>query len=99
MKPAEFWAETPAGLIEWIGTVTKHSVKRDTTLAWQIANLMKVGFHAPKKFPDLDKLVSVKPKKTVSKQALLADARLAELMAMPIDPAKVPSWAKEKKKR
>ena len=99
MKPAEFWAETPAELTDWIRVSSKHQAEAATVLAWQIGNLSKIGFHAPAKFPKLDQLIkSSSQAKPISREARLADAKLAALMAMPIDEAKVPDWAKEKKR-
>ncbi|MBO6507402.1 MAG: hypothetical protein JJ979_02765 [Roseibium sp.] len=98
MKLAEFWAETPSEITDWIRIVSKHTAERDITRAWQNANLTKIGFHSPKKFPNLDQLLSQQPKKK-SQKTLYAEAKLAELMALPIDEAKVPAWAREKQKR
>lgn len=97
MKPAEFWAETPSELIDWIGTVSKNNVQRDVSLAWQISNLTKIGFHAPKKFPDLKTLLN--PPK--AGRAMTRAQREVELMItgrMKPDPATLPAWATRESK-
>jgi hypothetical protein len=97
MKPAEFWAETPAELTDWIGTVSEFKAKRDAIQAWQIANLVRIGHHAPKKFPDLKKLLEPSaPEKPLTKAQ--REVQLMLSGQIKIDPATLPPWALKESK-
>ncbi len=97
MKPAEFWAETPAELIDWIGTVSKNNVHRDVTLAWQIGNLAKIGFHAPKTYPALKTLLNP-PKPGRAPTKAQREVQLMLSGQLKPDPATLPAWALKESK-